>query len=172
MNKIIKYGIFGFSGLFLLLIGIYSIADSIEPDIMKPTIITEKYDGNCNVDMELYCYDPTNHIQAPHFNVDYYVRDNVIYINDSKIENFNGDSMQPTIWTGNKLIVTEYKKGMQLKEGMIIGYRRLFDDSFTTHRIKTIYNNEIYTQGDNNLKEDEPIQKSQIKYIILGVLFL
>lgn len=109
-----------------------------------------------------------NHIQAPHSDIDYYVNGSDIIIKNISVHEQTGFSMRPTIFTDNKIIVVKYTN-QKLKEGEII----VFEDeeySSVMHRIKGIYEDHIYTQGDNN-KAHEKILYSQIKYIVVGVLY-
>ena len=146
----------------LAIIGSMTFADK------EPIIIDEKYSENCNVDLTLkYDY---NNIQAAHMDVPYSTQNNIVTLYNSRIENFHGSSMQPTIFTQNKLVTKDFSGNRnELKEGMIIGYKE--DDLIIVHRIKSLYDGYILIQGDNN-DYIEMINYDNVKYLVLGVLFV
>ena len=145
----------------LTIIGAMTFADK------EPIIVDEKYSENCNVDLTLkYDY---NNIQAAHTDVPYSTQNNIVTLYNSRIENFHGSSMQPTIFTQNKLITKDFSGDRnELKEGMIIGYKE--GDLIIVHRIKSLYDEYILIQGDNN-DYDETINYDDITYIVSGVLY-
>ena len=67
-------------------------------------------------------------------------------------------SMEPKIKIGDYIIV---KSSSSYKLGDIVTYRNK-DDEYITHRIISIDDNTIITQGDANNTYDEPIKKEQI----------
>lgn len=85
-----------------------------------------------------------------------------------------GDSMQPTLFTGNRIIVTTYNPDcVNLREGMIIGYTRDSAGSNSTnvvHRISAVYNDYFLAQGDNT-GTSEKVKYENINYVVLGVLY-
>ncbi len=93
-------------------------------------------------------------------------------------------SMQPSLSVNDYIIV---KKTKDLKVGDIITFED--ENSYTTHRIKSINNNIITTKGDANNIEDSPIKRNKVlgkylckasfinflfkyKLIILSLMFL
>ena len=165
-----KSRVLGIVGIVLFIAVVGTINAYFDEDDVEAVIVNEKYTDK-DIEYKVYCFDPTNNIQAQHTKVTYYLKDNKIIINNSNIEimNFTGSSMQPALFAGNKLIVQKYD-GEELKEGMIVAYQGE-QDYYITHRIRAIYPDHITTQGDNLYEKDESIEKEQIKYIILGVLY-
>ena len=68
-------------------------------------------------------------------------------------------SMKPTINVDDLIII---KQENNYKEKEIVTYKSN-KNSIITHRITRIENELIYTKGDNNNTEDEPIEASQIQ---------
>lgn len=68
-------------------------------------------------------------------------------------------SMEPTINVDDLIIIKEENN---YKEQEIVTYKSN-KNSIITHRITRIGNELIYTKGDNNNTEDEPIKASQIQ---------
>ncbi len=68
-------------------------------------------------------------------------------------------SMEPTINVDDLIIIKEENN---YKEQEIVTYKSN-KNSIITHRITRIENELIYTKGDNNNTEDEPIKASQIQ---------
>lgn len=84
-----------------------------------------------------------------------------------------GDSMQPTIWAGN-VYLTHHYSGQDLEPGMIVGVYRPEYDKVWVHRIEDMGregDGKIWTQGDNNEDTKELVKKSNIRYIVTGVLY-
>lgn len=83
-------------------------------------------------------------------------------------------SMEPTIHVGDLIIIHTNEE--KYKVGDIITFYDV-DGSFVTHRIISIENGQMITQGDNNNSPDSPTDMKQIvgKYIFkitgLGILF-
>lgn len=83
-------------------------------------------------------------------------------------------SMEPTIHVGDLIII--YTNEEKYEVGDIITFYDV-DGSFVTHRIISIENGQMITQGDNNNSPDSPTDMKQIvgKYIFkitgLGILF-
>ncbi len=117
-------------------------------------------------------YTEKNYIQPAHTDVDYVLSGDTLRIEDiDRTARLNGKSMQPTMFTDNIVISTEYDD-QELEEGMIVTYRRE-DGGTTTHRIQGDYEDtqdELVTLGDNN-RYSETINVSQVEYIVKGVLF-
>jgi len=127
--------------------------------------------GICDVNFECkpVFYGRNNNIQPAHTNVQWTLRGgDLIVKNVATIANTYGYSMQPTIFSGNKLILYDYHDRSQLKEGMIIFY--VSNGKNRVHRIKGLYEDFLVVQGDN-LLEEEKIKYDQIKYVVVGVLY-
>ncbi|MEM4711311.1 MAG: signal peptidase I [Candidatus Woesearchaeota archaeon] len=83
-------------------------------------------------------------------------------------------SMRPTIDCGNKVIITKEFDYDDIDIGDIIIFKTKntnLNTDLVLHRV--IYKNETHliTKGDNNNVEDEPITYSQIKYLVLGIIY-
>lgn len=129
--------------------------------------------GLCNCDYSFECkpniFGKNNNIQPAHVDVEYSMRGSDLIIkNVAGVSDVFGYSMQPAIFTGNKLILKQYHDRSQLKEGVIIYYKT--NDRYRVHRIKGLYEDFLVVQGDN-LAEEEKIKYDQIKYIVVGVLY-
>ena len=114
-----------------------------------------------------------NYIQAPHVNFDFTYNSGIITLKDVYTAKIDGMSMQPTIFSDNYLIQKRFKGNIRdLKEGMIVSFQRQGDSTTLTHRIKGIYpsSNKILLQGDHWIGTEE-VTPSQIKFIVIGVLF-
>lgn len=85
-----------------------------------------------------------------------------------KIYTIEGASMRPTLFTGDKLICDE--SIITYREGQIVKITTNESEEYV-HRIKTIYDKVIITQGDNNQYEDEPVDYSQIDCVVVGVCY-
>lgn len=112
---------------------------------------------------------PYNNIQSYHLdNVDVDKRGNKICVDDmDRVVSISGFSMRPTMFDGNYVILKEYS-GQVITEGMIVRFEK--DDGFVIHRVRGIYDDYIYTQGDSN-KYGEKINRTQITDIVTGVIF-
>ncbi len=79
-----------------------------------------------------------------------------------KIFKVASGSMEPTLLVNNLILVKESSK---YNIGDIVTYK--YDDSYITHRIVSIDNEEIITKGDANNTEDNPFNKNLIvgKYL-------
>jgi signal peptidase I len=75
-----------------------------------------------------------------------------------KIFKVASGSMEPTLLVNNLILVKESSK---YNIGDIVTYK--YDDSYITHRIVSIDNEEIITKGDANNTEDEGINVTDIK---------
>ena len=82
-----------------------------------------------------------------------------------------GMSMQPTLFTGNMLIIQtyDYRKD-NLKEGWLVRFYNKRNTT-TVHRIRGIYKNYIVTQGDSN-GGWERVNKTDITHIVIGLLYM
>lgn len=82
-----------------------------------------------------------------------------------------GDSMQPTMYTGN-LFMTQSYNGQDLEPGMIVGAYQPAKDTIWVHRVTRVNEERglVWTQGDNN-KEPELNDIENIRYIVTGVLY-
>jgi len=108
-----------------------------------------------------------NYIQASHQDTDYKLdkATRTITIKDvDKVYKATGMSMQPTMFSGNIMLAQLYTN-QTLKEGMIIVTTNY------THRIRGIYPDYVLTQGDNNGAYDNKVKYSDIKAIVLGVIY-
>lgn len=94
---------------------------------------------------------------------------------------FTGNSMQPTIFEGNTLIVMGLFLYDSVEPGQIIRYRESgcfdinanydADEVFIVHRVVATYvNNTVVMRGDNNV-EEEVIKRCQISHIVIGILY-
>ncbi|MHA1835250.1 MAG: S26 family signal peptidase [Candidatus Baldrarchaeia archaeon] len=128
--------------------------------------------GICDVNCEcepIYVWRRNNNIQPAHTDVQWTLRGgDLIVKNIVAVSDTFGYSMQPTIFSGNKLILQDYYSKSQLKEGMIIYY--VSNGKNRVHRIKGLYEDFLVVQGDNTDTE-EKINYKQIKYIVVGVLY-
>ncbi len=115
-------------------------------------------------------------IQASHNEINYFYDDNNNYltIKDVSVIRLTGASMQPTWFTDNKLIVTEYI-GQDLHEGQFIVYNESWgnttDSSTTVHRIKAIYSDYVMTESDYWADLDNVLYEN-IQQIGVGVLYI
>lgn len=65
-------------------------------------------------------------------------------------------SMEPTIKTGSVCLINQRAKYEDVQVGDIIAFK-LDTGDYATHRVKTITNEGIITQGDKNIAEDNVI---------------
>ena len=144
-----------------------------DPEIASglTSLVEAVRNGICNYSFECKpnIFGKNNNIQPAHVDVQYSMRGSDLIIkNVAGVSDVFGYSMQPTIFTGNKLILKQYHDRSQLKEGVIIYYKT--NDRYRVHRIKGLYEDFLVVQGDN-LPEEEKIRYDQIKYIVVGVLY-
>lgn len=85
-------------------------------------------------------------------------KENVTKIGDYYIFYVASGSMEPTLNIGD-VIISKQTNDYEIDD--IITYK--IDNSYVTHRIIKIENEQIITQGDANQSEDKPITKNQIK---------
>lgn len=145
-----------------------SIEDKVIEEI-KNNKINESNNSEINTNIE--SKGAKNNIQATHEAVSYSYGNKELRIDKVNIDDFYGSSMQPTIFTGNKLITKDYNGNInKLREGMIITYE--LEGKIFVHRIKGIYPqwNQILMQGDN-LDLTDTIENRQIKKIVIGVIY-
>ena len=76
-------------------------------------------------------------------------------------------SMRPTFSCNNTLIITKHYKNLSI--GDIVGYMK--DDKIIVHRIVDINESCIITKGDNNIYPDEPVNKTDIVFKVVGIIF-
>lgn len=113
---------------------------------------------------------PFKYIQAPHNNIRYTMGVGNLNVQaDNLITDGRGQSMIPTFFEGNTLIVTAYN-GQQLKPGMIVSYHNAGGEKLV-HRVSSVYGDEIIVKGDANNAFDESISKRQVDGVVLGVLY-
>lgn len=111
-----------------------------------------------------------NNIQPAYTDIDYKIEGNNLIVEDIDVcGQLYGSSMQPTIYTGYTICSTEYHS-QELKEGMIIRYKRA-EDAYTIHRVNGDYRKQGYiqTQGDNRF-QPETVETSNITHIVKAVL--
>jgi len=109
-------------------------------------------------------------IQAAHNDIEFEETYTDLIVKNVETMKVNGISMQPTLFTGNRLILKKFSGGISdLREGQIVWVET--QPEGWIHRIKGIYPEYILTQGDNSPIADAKIQANQIKYIIVGVLY-
>lgn len=108
------------------------------------------------------------YIQAPHTKINYSLINDNLIIKNVTLTSVTGYSMQPTLFTNNKIILKKYKNKDELKEGQIIYYDA--GGEKRVHRIKGLYDKYLVVQGDN-LSTEEVIKYDQIEYIVVGVLY-
>lgn len=113
-------------------------------------------------------FNVANNIQAPHVVFNFSCGNQGLTISDVDCATVSGNSMQPTLFTGNTLIWIPYNQGDQLREGWIIKYDT--PTGVTSHRIKAVYPGYVIVQGDNNFGADA-VQKTDILAVSLGVLW-
>lgn len=97
---------------------------------------------------------------------------NTILIKNVTQSSSIGMSMQPTLFTGNTVILQNYDhKKDNLKEGWLVRYR-VQNKSYSSsiHRIRGVYMDYIITQGDAN-GTYERINKTDVLGVVIGVLF-
>ncbi|QIB75365.1 S26 family signal peptidase [Halogeometricum borinquense] len=88
-------------------------------------------------------------IQGAHNDVDWDMHGGEVTIEADIVSRIYGRSMQPTLFTGNRVVLVEYY-GQDLSEGDIIRFEN--GDQHTIHRIRGDYELEgfVVTQGDAN----------------------
>lgn len=112
-----------------------------------------------------------NNIQPSHLDINYdKYGDEIDIENVDQLTTINGQSMQPTMFTGNTILMTEYSEDIELEEGMIVK-----TESKTVHRIRGNYlslpdKNYVTTQGDSNT-DHEKTRAENITHIAIGVLY-
>lgn len=129
----------------------------------EPKVVTEYKDIK-------YPFEPVN--KQIHFS--YNEDQNKLTVRKTGLKDLDfGDSMQPTMWAGNLYLTTAYT-GQELEPGMIVGAYRPDKDEVWVHRIDSLGvkgNGQVWTQGDNNEGNSELVNKSNIRYIVTGVLY-
>jgi len=82
-------------------------------------------------------------------------------------------SMNPTIYNNSVLLVSYLPQDEELTPGNIIGFKSVDYPGITAvHRIVRVENDRIFTQGDNNPKEDKhSISREDVEFVVLGVLY-
>lgn len=112
-----------------------------------------------------------SNIQGAHQEVSIEKRGDDIVVEDIDYSSRpTGYSMRPTIFSGNTVIGEEYT-GENLDSGQIIAYDD--GDGTTIHRVKGDYlesSGYVTAQGDNTDYE-ERVQREDINYVIVGVLY-
>ncbi|MDO5154831.1 MAG: S24/S26 family peptidase [Eubacteriales bacterium] len=80
-----------------------------------------------------------------------------------------GYSMYPVIVPERDQVILKQADAMPLKRGMVVLYRRA-DDTLVLHRVYKVKQDGIYLVGDNQVEIEGPIQKSQIKAVLVGLV--
>lgn len=139
-----------------------------------PPLNYSKIENVCpepNVTKEVNIDMPYKNIQGSHHNIDYNFEGDDLCIDDTDtIMEMNGNSMQPTIFTGHEAIIKDYEDQI-LREGMIIIYDT--ERGSIGHRISGNYlntNGYVTTRGDNNQYFDT-VYPENITGIVVGVLY-
>lgn len=111
-----------------------------------------------------------NYIQAPHYQLDYMLTNEGFFIRSvNDYGGLNGPSMNPAIFDGNTLLQMKFSLNMTLKPGQIIRYLGT-DGTAVIHRVRAVYEDRVFVQGDN-MEEGELVSKTSITHVIVGVLF-
>jgi len=111
-----------------------------------------------------------NYIQAAYTEIDYDTNQRSIRVDASAISKPEGKSMRPTIFSGNTVLMKEYKGG-SISEGDILRYST--DSGSVIHRVQGNYLNTrdyLLMKGDNN-EYGSQIQRSQITHKVVGILY-
>jgi hypothetical protein len=168
--------------------------------IMFSTYSITSKDSNIKDNLMVYCNGPKslvekNNIQASHAYIEKISnRDTLTCIKADDVGLLFGNSMQPTFFEGNTIMLKNYTEEIELHTGDLIRYFRFNNEHSNCsmlkkqiannslggswinnsmaviHRISAIYDNDILTQGDN-LNEQEHIEKCQITDIAVGIIF-
>lgn len=107
-----------------------------------------------------------NDIQGSHLKVYDHPLLNELSDSNLTIEKISGASMRPTLFDGNRIICEKYP----YEEGDLIKFEDGEGD-LILHRIKTVYEDKIITQGDYNRHQDTPINHSQVICTVLGIIY-
>ena len=111
-----------------------------------------------------------NYIQAAYTDIDYDTHQGSIRVDASAVSKPEGKSMRPTIFSGNTVLMEEYKGG-PISEGDILRYST--DSGSVIHRVQGNYLNTgdyLLMKGDNN-EYSSQIQRSQITHKVVGILY-
>jgi len=111
-----------------------------------------------------------NYIQAPHYDIIYSTNQGLKIQDIDYCRKTTGDSMQPTIFTGNTVCMIKYSPMLKykLEEGLLVSYENKKGES-ATHRIKAIYDDYLRMQGDNT-EYDEKINYEDIRGIVVVII--
>jgi hypothetical protein len=110
--------------------------------------------------------DPDN----PETTVEYDSTHNSIEVSVDAISQPEGTSMQPSIYSGNTVLLEEYR-GENLDGGEIVRYRS--GEGHIIHRIESSYDDTrgyVLTKGDNS-RTTEKVDTSRITHVAVGVLY-
>ncbi|PSG99520.1 MAG: hypothetical protein BRC29_05390 [Nanohaloarchaea archaeon SW_7_43_1] len=111
-----------------------------------------------------------NYIQAAYTQIDYDTQQGNIRVDASAVSKPEGKSMRPAIFSGNTVLMKEYKGG-SISEGDILRYST--DSGTVIHRVQANYLNTgdyLLMKGDNN-EYGSQIQRSQITHRVVGILY-
>ncbi len=111
----------------------------------------------------------TNFIQASYTDVDYSVGEGEASVSVDAVAYPEGKSMQPTIFSGNAVLLEEYDGG-SISEGEILRYEK--GDGYVIHRVQANYlatSDYLLMRGDNN-DQSSRISQEQVTHRVVGVL--
>lgn len=114
--------------------------------------------------------DTGGYIQAAYTDVDYSFDGDEVTVEASDISRPEGKSMRPTIFSGNTLMLEEYK-GETITEGEILRYST--ENGYVIHRVQASYldtGGYLLMKGDNN-EHSSRINRSQVTHRVTGVLY-
>ena len=79
------------------------------------------------------------------------------------IGKYRGESMVPVFKNGELLVLLKAKPaGIKIKKGMIVGYKDGKEKESIIHRVISVQEGKIITQGDNNPEPDKTISDSDV----------
>ena len=91
-------------------------------------------------------------------------------ISKAWIYNIQGNSMQPTLNHGNRLLMKDYNPRVKLVAGDIVIAQT--GGARTIHRIDSVYDDGFTMKGDNNPERDDYFYRtSDIVGVVCGVLY-
>lgn len=79
-------------------------------------------------------------------------------------------SMTPTL-DSRSLLLLERVTFSELQTGDILYTGRITSDTPLLHRLRAKYKNEVVLRGDNNSRNDPPIDASRIQYRVAGLIY-
>lgn len=149
------------------------------PSIFTPTVICEVPPPDIAIYQQNIGPVVKHNIQGAHIHFDWWN----IAKHAPKYGHFSGNSMQPTIFEGNKVLTMDIPLNYKIKAGDIIRYTTantstceavsngIMDiDMPTIHRVTAVYDDLLVVIGDNNY-EIEEINRCQVTGLVIGVLY-